>query len=197
MDFWTFVSKVIDALAWPGLLLFLILKFRDRFGSLFDRLTEATFPGGFAGKFSPALERAKEVADEILPPQSDVAAQIEHTNPIATDERALEANPSGVIMEMWQAVIAQAKELVETLGGRETVSSSRFVNPAKIRGTLDGLHLATPEELQLFDELRLIRNDVAHSKVRATPADAGRYRSLAEKLILQWVVRIANGRPAE
>lgn len=192
MDFWTFISKIIEALAWPSVVLYLILKFRDRFGSLLDRLTEATLPGGISGKFAPAFERAQEMVNEIPEPELAGGEEIEREIPSEKDDRALEINPSGVIMEMWQKVLAQAKELLES-SGTQSITAGRPLSPLKLVRTLEANNLITHDESKLVDELRSIRNAVAHSETQATPADADRYRSFSEKLILTWVVRIANG----
>ncbi|PLZ01140.1 hypothetical protein CY652_17820 [Burkholderia sp. WAC0059] len=198
MDFWTFVSKLIEALAWPGVVLYLILKFRDRFESLLGRLTEATLPGGITGKFSLDIEKAQEVVNEIPEPEPAVIAEIERGNPIEMDNRALKINPSGVIMEMWQKVLGQAKELLESGGAlQEPSTAGRPLPPQTLFRMLETRNLVTPEEMKLVNQLHSIRNAVAHSQTQATPADADRYRAFSEKLILTWVVRIANGEPRQ
>lgn len=198
MDFWTFISKLADALAWPGVVLYLVLQFRNRFESLLDRLTEASLPGGITGKFSPAFERAQEVVDEIPEPEPAIVSGMERGAAIEADARATETNPSGVIMEMWQQLLAQAKELLESSGVRQGSSTVGRALPSQtLFRMLKEHNLVKPEEMKLVDELRSIRNAVAHSQKKALPADAERYRSFAEKLILTWVVRIANAQPRQ
>ncbi|MFP3798447.1 hypothetical protein [Paraburkholderia sp. SIMBA_027] len=196
MDFFTFVSKAIEALAWPGVVLYLILKFHDRFESLLGRLTKATLPGGISTEFATDLERAAKVVDEIPEPERTVINEIDRTATTETDTRILTTNPSGVIMEMWQKVLGQAKELLDSSGAHQNLSSNkRPIPPQTLFRTLQEQNLVTPEEMKLVTELRSIRNAVAHSQTQASPDDADRYRAFAEKLILTWVVRIASGEP--
>lgn len=180
-------------LAWPGVVIFLVFKFRERFGSLLDRLTEATLPGGFSGKFGPGLAKAAEALNEVPRPPEDEVANVVGGETAPQDTQALRANPSGVIMETWQAVIAQGRELLETkpsLPG--TPKFRRAISDDGVFSVLRAEGLATPEEMKVVDRIRDIRNNVAHSRFSATSADAAEYLAIAERLILSWVVRIAN-----
>ncbi|CAK0484638.1 Uncharacterised protein [Burkholderia pseudomallei] len=47
MDWLTFVSKVIEATAWPLAVLILVFKFSDRFRELLGNLTEFNLPGEY------------------------------------------------------------------------------------------------------------------------------------------------------
>lgn len=62
MDWLTFVSKVIEATAWPLAVLILVFKFSDRFRELLGNLTEFNLPGGISGKFEAPLQNAEHLA---------------------------------------------------------------------------------------------------------------------------------------
>lgn len=101
-------------------------------------------------------------------------------------------------MESWQRVLAQAKELFE-IHSPDGVAEINKNPPAPhilFRKLLEQ-RLITPEEMKLAEELRFIRDDVAHSQTKASPEDADRYVAFAEKLILTWIVRIASGQPRQ
>jgi hypothetical protein len=146
----------------------------------------------------PALLTAGEVADELPEPEVPANDYIKAAAKTETDSRILQSNPSGVIMEMWQKVLSQGKELLDSQPGLiPPDAKKRPVPPQTLFRLLLENKLVTSEEMTLVNELRTIRNEVAHSKTQASPEDADRYRAFAEKLILTWVVRIASGEPRQ
>jgi hypothetical protein len=56
MDWLTFITKLVDAFVWPGLVLVLLWWLRPHLGGLARRLEELTLPGGAKAKFRQELE---------------------------------------------------------------------------------------------------------------------------------------------
>ncbi|WP_232350371.1 hypothetical protein [Burkholderia pseudomallei] len=65
MDWLTFVSKVIEATAWPLAVLILVFKFSDRFRELLGNLTEFNLPGGNIGKIRSAVAKRRTSSKAI------------------------------------------------------------------------------------------------------------------------------------
>jgi hypothetical protein len=63
-----FVANVIDALAWPAAIVFVLLMMRDQLRRLVPRLRKAAVPGAEL-EFAEAVENAETAADvaELLP----------------------------------------------------------------------------------------------------------------------------------
>ncbi|AGZ30754.1 hypothetical protein NCM_02314 [Burkholderia pseudomallei] len=97
MDWLTFVSKVIEATAWPLAVLILVFKFSDRFRELLGNLTEFNLPGGISGKFEAPLQNAEHLARQL-----ELTFIGEGGVEFTPDPIALNANPTGVIMEAWK-----------------------------------------------------------------------------------------------
>lgn len=66
MDWLTFISKLIGDLAWPAVVVCLLLLLRPYLGGLAQRLEELTLPGGARAKFRDDLEAARERAIPVL-----------------------------------------------------------------------------------------------------------------------------------
>ena len=66
MDWLTFISKLIGDLAWPAVVVCLLLLLRPYLGGLAQRLEELTLPGGARAKFRDDLEAAREQAIPVL-----------------------------------------------------------------------------------------------------------------------------------
>lgn len=198
VDWLTFVSKAIDALAWPITIAFLVLKFRDRFQDLLGKLTEVTLPGGFSGKFEAPLRKAELLRGQL---ELDFDGAFEGVVDDApeTDPVALSANPTGVIMGAWNELSLVGFELIK---GSDMLTIDR-VNaavggPAAVFAVLMHGRILPDGEVQLLRELEEIRNKAAHS-VRGgpTPDDAERFLSLVHSLKLAWLGRIAAAAPRE
>ncbi|NIF55574.1 hypothetical protein F3J19_26380 [Burkholderia sp. Ax-1724] len=191
MDWLTFTSKVIEAAAWPITVIVLVFRFSERFGELLGKLTEISLPGGISGKFEKSLDTAEQVAKTIETP-----AELQVLSAAANDDvLALNANPTGVIMEAWKGLEAVGGDLYQASDA--TNSDRMLMYVSKHQGVLDVLEQERriPEnEVELLRELRSIRNRAAHSKERPTPEEAERFVALVRTLELQWMVRTSANR---
>lgn len=68
MDFPTFITKIVDALAWPGVVLALLWWLRPHFGTLVRRLEEVSIAGAKARFLKEAIEGAHPVSPRLAPP---------------------------------------------------------------------------------------------------------------------------------
>jgi hypothetical protein len=102
-------SKVFDAAAWPITVLVLVFKFSDRVRDLLDKLTEVSLPGGISGKFEQPLKSAEKLAERLDQTEAvEVGVKAAEDDPVA-----LNANPTGVIMEAWKGLEAIGSDLYQ------------------------------------------------------------------------------------
>ncbi|KAB1593828.1 hypothetical protein C5O75_007805 [Burkholderia cepacia] len=190
MDGLEFTSKIVEAVAWPGTVLVLAYKFSDRFRDLLGKLTEVTLPGGISGKFETPLKNAEHLAEQL---QLDFSGDdgIEFT----PDPIALDANPTGVVMEAWKELNSVAGDYLAmadvSRGDRVTAAAERdFIR------LIEREKLIPPDEITLLRELREIRNRAAHSTTdRPTRDEAERFVTLVRALENLWVGRMASAEP--
>lgn len=194
MDWLTFASKVIDAVAWPITVLVLVLRFSDRVRDLLGKLTEVSLPGGISGKFERPLKDAEQLAERLdqTPEVMEVDVEVPEDDPVA-----LHANPTGVIMEAWKGLEAIGADLYQASDAPRRDKMLMYTSGNS--GVIDGLEhekLIPDEEISLLRELRSIRNRAAHSTTdRPTPDEAERFVSLVRTLERVWLVRIEAGKP--
>ncbi|WP_432778670.1 hypothetical protein QZL74_08920 [Burkholderia gladioli pv. alliicola] len=208
MDFLTFITKMTEigvasfakvaaAAAWPIAIVVLALKFRVSVGGLLSRLTEATLPGGISTKFTPFIDRAETKAEAIPEPDVDATNVVQNVEvrefiqQASLEPGVIEANPTGVIMEMWLKVIGAAESLCRAKDASILASSTKRPMPdRKLFQEMMHRQLILPNEYSLLLDLQAIRNHAAHSQTnRPSSYDAERFRAMSEKLILTWALR--------
>jgi hypothetical protein len=180
MDWLTFISKVISAIVWPAVAVFVVCKFRRSFSTLLGRLTKAEFPGGVKLEMAVAEVLGNEIPEAPDAVRRDAAPY---------DPIALRANPAGVIMETWLALIAAAKAHLDLLApaGSRPNTLQLLVDESYVIRQMHDLGLLPASEYALQKQLRRVRNQAAHDgDARPTPEDAERFRALADKLMFSW-----------
>jgi len=60
MDWMQFTASVIGSLAWPSVVVVLLILIRKQLGGLVARIEELNLPGGTSAKFGRALEEIRE-----------------------------------------------------------------------------------------------------------------------------------------
>jgi hypothetical protein len=166
--------KLISAIAWPLVAIVVILLFRKEIATLIGRLKGAQW--GSAGLvFADQVKEAEEEAN-IPPPQIE---------PEEISRAALEkasSDPRGTILTAWVEVEAALNQLIKTKQlasdytriSKRPLTSFRLVQKAELLDT---------NYIGLFHDLRVLRNEAAHSADFAPPSDAViRYVRLAKEL---------------
>ena len=185
MDWRTFISQMAAALAWPTVVVVLLLLLRPYFGGLAERLESLKLPGGTEAKFREELERAK----------GDVQALQQRTGSVRTHDAApdfdelrrkneeyleLSRNfPEAAIMYSFQAV----EQVLDEIAPRLDVPRGRpraVIEALQRRGQID-------EQLRdLYQRLSNLRNVAVHrGAVTLTQDEALEYRNLADAAVFQ------------
>lgn len=113
------------------------------------------------------------------------------------DPIALNANPTGVIMEAWKELTSVGGDLfkIAQILGRDARIVSGSISKDVLR-ELESRCLVPDDEIKLLRELREIRNRAAHSvKGRPTPDEAERFVSIVRALEAAWIARLASAEP--
>jgi hypothetical protein len=156
MDWLTFTSKALDALAWPLASIALVALLRKELQKLAPQLKKVK-----AGPLEAEFEReVKEVKANAAPTQSE---QRTGTPDVASKAFLLhlaEMHPRSAIQEAWVRVEAAART---ALGSKDKPSELRsYVSAARLAEPLAEQGLLTHGQVTLFHELRRLRNEVAH-----------------------------------
>jgi hypothetical protein len=86
MDWKQFFASMVGSLAWPVVVVALLVLLRKHLASMAERLEELTLPGGAKAKFDRQLDAARTESEKIIVPE---AAETEKPSIILSDEAKL------------------------------------------------------------------------------------------------------------
>ena len=183
MDFLTFISKLIDSLAWPVVALVLGLAFRKKLLDLLPTIRKFK-AGPVEAEFELAAKEVRVSAAEITD-KSDVAASseskaIEESNrKILSTLLSARNDPAGKILEGWSNVDGELFKLGLQLG--DIVDP--VTNTSKVYDVMMKSDVLPHETKRLVRELRDLRNKVAHVEVIPTSDAAQDYVLAVDRVI--------------
>jgi hypothetical protein len=168
-----FIVQLADKLAWPALVLALVLIFRSSLRELLRRLEHVGTKYGRLD-FRESLDQAKQDAENAeLPEPAKVLAKDE----IQYYEELAAVSPRAVVVEAW----LQLETSVERIIRRPPEGRARSFGP-EARVLLKIAQLEE-DEISLFYEIRAIRNEVVHQENAQVSKDqAIEYAQLALRL---------------
>jgi hypothetical protein len=178
LDWKQFVSSLVGSLAWPLVVVSLLLILRQQLAGLAGRLLKLSLPGGLEASFSEGLEKSREQAEQLAVGQAEVGRGA----PVEQTDRRLELArdfPEASVMESFkevEAALLRFKEKFPALRG----GLIELVN------ALFQAQLIDQPTVSLFSRLRELRNLAAHggSAVnKITPGEALEFAAQAHVLI--------------
>ena len=184
-----FAASAIGSISWPLLIVGLALLFRKPIVKLIGRIKSAE-AGGAKLEFGEEVQDLADNAQRIEPADPEVSK--------ANDPRLQElitmatASPTGAIVEAWKDVEAAARLLINRAKNHVTIATSASYNENMKRSVtalntsrmLMNLGLLPPAEMNTYEELRTLRNKVAHeTDQQVTPLSAAQYVRVADQLV--------------
>lgn len=180
MDWLTFVSKVIEALAWPVAAVALVFLLRDEISKLAPFIKKVK-AGPLEAEFErevKELKEIKEAAPERVKPAEAQAADTASKNFLF---QLAELHPRSAILESWVRVEAAARAVLAKTS--IPVSKPGYVPAARLAEPLAQQEVLDQGQVTLFHELRRLRNEVAHAQGFEPTQEAARaYIDLASFL---------------
>lgn len=182
MDWLTFISKLIDSLAWPVAGIVLGLMFRKKLLDLIPSLRRVK-----AGPLEAEFETATK---QVLASTADLTAKqhapgVSETSPKPTVEDAAakllraRSEPTATIIEGWSKLDGELHKL-----GRQTgVVVDPLESELKVYRAIMDSEVLPIGTRQLVQDLRQLRNQVAHAKVIPTPESAQDYLVSVERVV--------------
>lgn len=172
MDFWTFLSKVIDSCVWPAVILFLLIKYKIKVSELINSLTKLKIGSYVDATFS--RETAKVAVESKVEVPEDSIKQITPEPPSLKN-----LPPRLAIIESWRMVEQSLIEsiTVHNLMPKITMKESIALKSpnALLKIALNG-GLLTPTQTEILQRLRKLRNEVVHTGgAEPTEIDAENY----------------------
>jgi hypothetical protein len=161
MDALTFVSKLVEALAWPAVVVSVLLIVRKELPAIARSLRKLKFKDVEVEFGEAAKAVAAETKQAVPPPKPDVKV-LGDTQDSATArlEAIAELSPRAAILEAWLRVEAAAADLIRKQG---SASLSSTPGPLRLREGLQRAEVLTPPQVSAFESLRRLRNEAVHT----------------------------------
>jgi len=180
MDWQSFVVELLTLLIWPAVVLVLVIIFRKPLLTLLPQLSRVKYKE-IEIEFEKELEHISQQAEQAFPDLS-----LERKRALIVRAKAL---PNNAALEAWQVLDDTAELLIHFYEGDTTLSEeTRYKHIQQI--LLDGDYIET-KKVKLYDELRQLRNKIAHAEhFSIDPAQSVQYIELCFLLIDYFVDRI-------
>gem|GEM_PF-549371 len=178
MDALTFVSKLVEALAWPSASILLVALLRSEIRGLVPFIKRLR-----AGPVEAEFERElKQLRSEVEVPLPQTTASPEAQSETDLLLKLAQLSPRSAILEAWQQIEAATLRIPLKLS--LSLSAAQGGSPITVARTLSSRGLLGAEEFSLFHELRALRNQAAHaSQFSPTPEAAMSYIDLSSRLL--------------
>jgi hypothetical protein len=166
-----FVDNTIGHLAWPIIVLIIIMLVHPHLKALVDRILEFSF-GGATVKFGQFLTQGTDIVDEAAKEDTRIAPQLSSRRFISNGPRLVAAGPedfgiavlpearAGQPVHNIFAAFAEVEEWLENIGAALKIKARN----GALMGMLLKRGLLSQDCMEVYDNLRLARNAVAHGR---------------------------------
>jgi hypothetical protein len=181
MNWLQFASSLISSLAWPLVVIILVVIFRRQLAHLIGRIK--SYKGmGQELTFGDRLADAENSVEEAVSTDTTGKTDPEQADEIEPNPLALEAeaNPSFVVIRSYEQVASALSDLAGAAPQKVNPELRRM--PAVVLRELQKSGLISAEMARAVNELRYLRNSVAHGKHNPTPGEAITYAESAQSI---------------
>jgi hypothetical protein len=182
MDTLTFISKLVDALAWPVAGIVLGLIFRKKLLDLIPNLRKVK-AGPIEAEFELATKQVLAGTVDLASKGIETHAKPSTNMPNAEDAAAklvaARTEPTASIIEGWTTLDGELHKLGRQIG----VVGDPLQSHQKVYQKIIGEQLLPAETAHLVRELRQLRNQVAHALVIPTPDSAQDYLIAVNRVV--------------
>lgn len=182
MDWLTFISKLVDSLAWPVAGVVLGLTFRKKLIELIPLLRKVK-AGPLEAEFEIATKQVLASTAELATKEHTHDASQTGGNPSLKDtaEKLIFARsePTATIIEGWSTLDGELHKL-----GRQTgIVVDPLQSEIKVYRAIMDSDVLPIGTRQLIQDLRQLRNQVAHAKVIPSPESAQDYLVSVQRVV--------------
>lgn len=183
MDYLTFISKLTESLAWPLVAVILGLTFRKRVLDLLPTMKKFK-AGPVEAEFELATKQvladaSRETASAAPPVRAEERQADESTKDIVSELLSARTDPAGMILEGWSRVDGQLHQL----GRQINLIDDPLENTWKVYSSIKQADVLPPTTFRLIQELRELRNKVAHVRVVPTVDAAQDYLVAVDRVV--------------
>lgn len=179
MDWLTFISSLVGSLAWPIVVLTGLYMFRRSIRDLVPSIRRLKYKE-FEADFGRELEEVKKITSDI----SDIKKLPDYSSDGKFQKLLTVASvaPNAAVLEAFREVEFAARNRLEKENSTPDMSSAA---PYRlIQRILEAKGILDRKGIKVFDELRTLRNKVAHAgEYEISPAQATEYVEISWTII--------------
>ncbi len=187
MDWLTFISNVIAALAWPVATIVLVVLLRKQIVSLLPFIKRLK-AGPLEAEFEREVKELKATVQEVAP--TPPLLQPPQPDPKDALLRLSSTHPRAAILEAWLGVEGAAIAALERKG--MSFESNKGRSPLLLASLLAKSEILAQGQLNILQELRSLRNQVVHVSPFEPTEEAARSYVESASYIQNWLE--ASGR---
>lgn len=182
MDWKQFIAQIVSSMAWPALVIIILLIFKTELAKIVQRLGRVKYKDlelEFDKVKLQAEELHKDMPEELPGPKSPVFTSLEDQ---ILD--AVERTPSAAILLAWSGLETAMASAVSRLG--ISPDSPSYRSPMHNIEMLSKYGGLPKSHVSLLQEMRMLRNRVAHEKdalLSITQGQALSYANVATDMI--------------
>lgn len=175
MDQLTFISQLVESLAWPVAVVVIAIVLREEVGRLLSKITRIRH-NDTEVEFLHELAAAKKEAEKVLPNYKGTAYLISQSSQLA------ELSPRGAIIEAWLNIEGALLKYAERHGIKVSKNKPFTIRELHFH-TLDYGNLGKGV-FEMLERLRRTRNEAVHlSDAQIDEESAREYVELASRVI--------------
>lgn len=183
MDRLTFISKIIESLAWPVVALILGIAFKKRLLELLPTMKKFK-AGPVEAEFELAAKKVLAEASQdtvtVAPSVPNEIQESERTSDqIVSELLSARGDPTRIILEGWARIDGQLHQL----GRQIDVVHDPLESTDKVYSAIMNADVLPPHTFKLLRELKGLRNKVAHAQVIPTVEAAQDYLVAVNRVI--------------
>ncbi|WP_370613443.1 hypothetical protein NMC96_08890 [Citrobacter portucalensis] len=166
MDWLTFLSKVIETCTWPGLIIFIVYKYKGGLLRLLDSLTSLKVGEYVNATFSKDTANVAKDSEKELP-------QEKSSKQLTLEDKLLELPPRLAILDAWKIVEEAVSDSIDTHKLMPTITMKEIIirrDPGKLARVLKQGGYLTAAQTELLNRLRNLRNEVVHAPYGLEPS---------------------------
>jgi len=157
MDWKTFFSNIVTAIAWPATAVFVIWLFKDAIVSILPSISKIKHK-------ETEIEFAKKV--EELKQESDPTLDVNLLTRGGKQEfqflmRLAEISPRSAVLESWRKLESAAASVIARI--YPELDKMKIAPTVQLGSLLERKGIMSPKEAKEFEELRRLKNNAAHA----------------------------------
>jgi hypothetical protein len=156
LTFWAKIAEIVGGMAWPAVLVTVLIVYRQQIAEFVDRLQEFTLPGGYRVVLTNALREGREALSQF---PAKYVGRARTLDDYMHFELAEETEPPSTIQQMLIAYV-ELERLIDEL--RRKYQITPRTPPSRVLAELANRNIVSAAAVQAFDKPREARNALVH-----------------------------------